>query len=346
MRRIMVNTAIDAIRRRNAAGWVLGDEGSFEPVDDDGGWEMEEEEGAVYTVHDVLDAMEHLTPMYRTVFNLYVFDNLGHQEISDRLGISVEPEVELAKARRNLRDLLLTQKEKITMSSDHPFDKQMKTSFDGFEPNVHANWAEFERSLEPTSSAPSQSSSTLNRWAVATAVAAGGALMWVAKPVVQDLMVEDGTEVVVEMNDIEGEHPQTFDEAWEEFTNVTQGFVEDVMDAEAEAALLTEASEKDGSSAEADLPTSEQTSTALEQSTTPELDDVMVASVDVDATDTDAQDIDVDKLLAELPFDASVREACEGVEVAFELTGLDRTMSFLWNFGDGNFSSDPAPARV
>ena len=77
--------------------------------------------------------------------------------------------------------------------------------------------------------------------------AAGGALMWVAKPVVQELMVEDGAEVVVEMNDIEGEHPQTFDEAWEEFTNVTQGFVEDVMDAEAEAALLTEASEEDGS---------------------------------------------------------------------------------------------------
>ena len=130
------------------------------------------------------------------------------------------------------------------MSSDHPFDKQMKTSFDGFEPNVHANWAEFERSLEPTSSAPSQSSSTLNRWAVATAVAAGGALMWVAKPVVQDLMVEDGTEVVMELDGIDGEHPQTFDEAWEEFTNVTQGFVEDVMDAEAEAALLTEASAK------------------------------------------------------------------------------------------------------
>ena len=68
--------------------------------------------------------------------------------------------------------------------------------------------------------------------------------MWVAKPVVQDLMVEEGTEVVVELDGIEGEHPQTFDEAWEEFTNVTQGFVEDVMDAEAEAALLTEASEE------------------------------------------------------------------------------------------------------
>ena len=225
MRRIMVNTAIDAIRRRNAAGWVLGDEGHLNlwTTMEVGRWKKRRRR---YTVHDVLDAMEHLTPMYRTVFNLYVFDNLGHQEISDRLGISVgTSKSNLAKARRNLRDLLLTQKEKITMSSDHPFDKQMKTSFDGFEPNVHANWAEFERSLEPTSSAPSQSSSTLNRWAVATAVAAGGALMWVAKPVVQDLMVEDGSEVVVELDGIEGEHHQTFDEAWEEFTNVTQGFV-------------------------------------------------------------------------------------------------------------------------
>ena len=74
---------------------------------------MEEEEDAAFTVHDVLDAMEHLTPMYRAVFNLYVFDNLGHQEISDRLGISVgTSKSNLAKARRNLRDLLLTQKGK------------------------------------------------------------------------------------------------------------------------------------------------------------------------------------------------------------------------------------------
>ena len=111
MRRIMVNTAIDAIRRRNASGWVLGDEQSIEPADHEEGWEMEEDGGATYTVHDVLDAMEHLTPMYRTVFNLYVFDNLGHQEISDRLGISVgTSKSNLAKARRNLRDLLVNAK--------------------------------------------------------------------------------------------------------------------------------------------------------------------------------------------------------------------------------------------
>jgi len=48
MRRIMVNTAIDAIRRRNASGWVLGDEQSIEPADHEEGWEMEEDRGATY----------------------------------------------------------------------------------------------------------------------------------------------------------------------------------------------------------------------------------------------------------------------------------------------------------
>ena len=98
MRRIMVNTAIDAIRRK-IRRMGARDEQSFEPVDEDGGWEMEEEEGAAFTVHDVLDAMEHLTPMYRTVFNLYVFDNLGHQEISDRGHQCWNLEVELGQGQ-------------------------------------------------------------------------------------------------------------------------------------------------------------------------------------------------------------------------------------------------------
>ena len=79
------------------------------------------------------------------------------------------------------------------MSSDHPFDDQLKQSFDGFEPNVHANWAEFERSLDAPQAAEATSSAGrgLNRWAVAAAVAAGGALMWVTKPVVERAFVAE-----------------------------------------------------------------------------------------------------------------------------------------------------------
>jgi DNA-directed RNA polymerase specialized sigma24 family protein len=47
--------------------------------------------------------------MYRAVFNLYVFENLGHQEIADELGISIgTSKSNLAKARRNVRQHLLS----------------------------------------------------------------------------------------------------------------------------------------------------------------------------------------------------------------------------------------------
>lgn len=111
IRRIMVNTAIDFIRRRRALGWESGDESTMEALisDDTAPDEMDEEVG--FTVQNVLQAMDQLTPVYRAVFNLYVFENLGHQEIAEELGISVgTSKSNLAKARRNIRQHLLAQK--------------------------------------------------------------------------------------------------------------------------------------------------------------------------------------------------------------------------------------------
>ena len=111
MRRIMVNTSIDAIRRRKATGLVLGDEKSFEDVVDEGEeFEITDDDYA-FTVSDVQEAMAKLTPMYRAVFNLYVFDNMTHQEIAIKLGVSVgTSKSNLAKARRNLRKILTRKK--------------------------------------------------------------------------------------------------------------------------------------------------------------------------------------------------------------------------------------------
>ena len=107
IRRIMVNTSIDAIRRRKAAGLVLGEDKSFEDVVDDGVEEEFDNDEYTFTVTDVQDAMSQLTPMYRAVFNLYVFDNMTHQEIASKLGITVgTSKSNLAKARRNLRKIL------------------------------------------------------------------------------------------------------------------------------------------------------------------------------------------------------------------------------------------------
>ena len=111
IRRIMVNTSIDAIRRRRATGLVLGEDKSFEEVVD----EVEEydvvDDEHKFTVKDVQTAMASLSPMYRAVFNLYVFDNMTHQEIAVKLGISVgTSKSNLAKARRNLRKILIEKK--------------------------------------------------------------------------------------------------------------------------------------------------------------------------------------------------------------------------------------------
>lgn len=110
MRRIMVNTSIDAIRRRKATGLVLGEYKSFEDVVDDGVKDDNDDEYS-FTVKDVQSAMAKLSPMYRAVFNLYVFDNLTHQEIALKLGINVgTSKSNLAKARRNLRKILTEKK--------------------------------------------------------------------------------------------------------------------------------------------------------------------------------------------------------------------------------------------
>lgn len=43
---------------------------------------------------------------------------------------------------------------------------------------------------------------------------------------------------------------------------------------------------------------------------------------------------------------SSVQEACEGTEVMFKLDGDWTEGSFLWNFGDGSFSSESEPSHV
>lgn len=112
IRRIMVNTAIDAIRKMKISPIELVDDFTIETHAEVDLLDVEDEEETNFSVHDILDAMNQLSPVYRAVFNMFVFDNLSHQEISNTLGISVgASKSNLAKAKRNVSSILLGQRQ-------------------------------------------------------------------------------------------------------------------------------------------------------------------------------------------------------------------------------------------
>lgn len=118
IRRIVVNSAIDHIRRQKKTPFLLEDEGSVPEEDDDkpAMGESQEQEESIYDqvgMDEVLVAMEKLSPAYRAVFNLYVVENMSHQEIADTLNITVgSSKSNYAKAKMNLKKILLNELKK------------------------------------------------------------------------------------------------------------------------------------------------------------------------------------------------------------------------------------------
>jgi hypothetical protein len=244
----------------------------------------------------------------------------------------------------------------------------------GFEPDVKPSWTAFESLLRGGTPAAS-TSATVNRWALAAAVVAGGAAMWVVQPLVVDALSDNGrsaatsdpslaggaqaaatsTEVDIEQAQ-RGSEVATFEQAWEEFVSLRQEFVEDHLSVEGEAALAglnepTSETRDRRSATTGQNARTDEAARAEGASSFNATSSVGSPSGTSGENDGGARGSKVstasseERLLSELPFNASTHEACEGVEVAFELSGLDRAMSFLWNFGDGHFSSDPAPVH-
>ena len=111
IRRIMVNTAIDHFRKAKNAYLLLGEERSIEDFgeEEEGDIAEEQEDGPDLDIKpaDVINAMQKLTPAYRTVFNLFVFEEMTHKDIAEALGINIgTSKSNFAKAKANLKKLL------------------------------------------------------------------------------------------------------------------------------------------------------------------------------------------------------------------------------------------------
>ncbi len=109
MRRIIVNLCIDRFRKMKRDFILLDDGASLENYEEETEDNQNEEDNEIYNItqEQIVEAMQQLSPAYRTVFNLYVFENYSHQDIAEALEISIgTSKSNYAKARKNMKKLL------------------------------------------------------------------------------------------------------------------------------------------------------------------------------------------------------------------------------------------------
>jgi RNA polymerase sigma-70 factor (ECF subfamily) len=107
IRRIIANTAIDAIRKSKRDPYLTDNDNDFKLGASDPMVEREEAEFTDLKAEIAMEAIQKLSPAYRTVFNLFVLEDYSHKEIAELLGISEgTSKSNLAKAKMNLQKIV------------------------------------------------------------------------------------------------------------------------------------------------------------------------------------------------------------------------------------------------
>ena len=111
IRRIMVNTAIDQIRKNKRAPFLIEDETRVQNDEEIIPFvDKEVEFDTKLKAETAIKAISELSPAYRTVFNMYVIEGFTHKEIAKYLDISEgTSKSNLAKAKQKLRAKLSVQ---------------------------------------------------------------------------------------------------------------------------------------------------------------------------------------------------------------------------------------------
>jgi len=108
IRRIMVNTSIDHLRKNKQNYLIVSTVYANEKAS--GMAEEVDEDDLLLNIdkEEILKAVQELTPAYRTVFNLYVIEEYTHKQIAEMLEISEgTSKSNLSKAKFNLKKNLM-----------------------------------------------------------------------------------------------------------------------------------------------------------------------------------------------------------------------------------------------
>lgn len=100
MKRVMVNTSIDYYRRETRRRSVDIEDAKYVAADNT-------DAISNISAEEIIKLLQHLSPAYRSVFNLYVIEGYSHKELAEILNITESTSrSNLVKARSKLKELI------------------------------------------------------------------------------------------------------------------------------------------------------------------------------------------------------------------------------------------------
>lgn len=113
MRKILINTAIDELRKMKMMPEIGGIPENVWEVPDDG-----QQADQLLLYKDLITCVKKLPPQYRVVFNMYVIDGYSHYEIADRMQFPVgTSKSTLSRARMLLQKYIKQEEGEVVCSN-------------------------------------------------------------------------------------------------------------------------------------------------------------------------------------------------------------------------------------
>lgn len=215
--------------------------------------------------------------------------------------------------------------------SDEKFDDKIREAFEGHEPDVSPDWDKMKERIAAAAAigaigVDAAGSKIATQLSIGAAVMLGAATMWVAQQFIapEELITEEPESFIEEIISdaaqklVNAENEATTKDAFAEQAEQIEQAEGEVV-AEVEEAAIEESVKSNNSTVDDAEPTSDH------------------------STEVVPEDEEVEE--DEAPFAVNMETSCVGAKVDFKIPESTKNDSYLWNFGDGSFSTEPNPTH-
>jgi PKD repeat protein len=220
--------------------------------------------------------------------------------------------------------------------SDKKFDNKIRETLENHEPKATADWGKMKERIAAVAAlgaigVGAASTRVISQLSISVAVILGSASLYVvhkyitSEPIINDESIEVVIGDGMTNNDV---IVPDYGVVYNEETGMLEPVVNESVNLEVQSSNIA---------VESKVVIDELVEEAVVVEQEKEEAGVMSTKEDIDVFNPTSKAV---------PFEVSTKESCVGIKVDFELIGLDKSMSFLWNFGDGSFSSESEPSHV